>query len=355
MLYIPEKIKIGFQNRSDTYTGKLGYIIYFDERGKLRKEQSWNNWRNKDIEPQEFDNVPVNGFVLNKKAGDYSGYYGNHRKAYSRVYDPRGFEIEITIENLLFILENCTSTKGKGLEGEFVYSWKGKDLILLPVESPDYKNVKLHSRLINKDEKIKAKDLIVGATYIDKNKEEYINIGRFDKFSLDYRSQKSENKGKHYYFARAYTSRDGTNTYQIHYFKSISNKFISCINEECTPEYPIIFEQIESSLDYCPIDENLSKYTKYSFDEFRLLLLERSWYDRRFFDKDHNIIQVEAKYGYGGNNHGKYEISWINDKRIRTWETYTAQELFVKYAPMYKESYLANGKFYKSTKYTEKD
>lgn len=39
-IFIPTKINIGFQERSDTYTGKLAYVIYFDEKGKLRKETS---------------------------------------------------------------------------------------------------------------------------------------------------------------------------------------------------------------------------------------------------------------------------------------------------------------------------
>ncbi len=38
--FIPSKIKVGFQERSDTYTGKLAYIIYYDNKGVLRKERS---------------------------------------------------------------------------------------------------------------------------------------------------------------------------------------------------------------------------------------------------------------------------------------------------------------------------
>ena len=139
-IYIPKKIKVGYQNRYDTYTKKLAYVIYYDEKNKLRKETSWNNWRDEKIEPDDFDNEPTRGFVLNKKAGDCcSEHWGNHRQAYCRVYDPRGFEFEITINNLLYILENCDCLKGKGLDGEFVYGWDRKDLILIPVDSPDYK------------------------------------------------------------------------------------------------------------------------------------------------------------------------------------------------------------------------
>lgn len=149
-IYIPKRLNVGYQNREDTYTGKIAYVIYYDEKGKLRKETSWNNWRDEEIANTEFDNVPTEGFVLNKPAGgrEYSNEW-DVRKSYCRVYDPRDFEFEITIENLLYILANCSCVKGKGLEGKFVYGWDGKELILMPVDSPDYKEISAFSDKIN--------------------------------------------------------------------------------------------------------------------------------------------------------------------------------------------------------------
>ena len=37
--FIPEKIKVGYNSRNDTYTKKLAYIIYYDNKGVLRKEK----------------------------------------------------------------------------------------------------------------------------------------------------------------------------------------------------------------------------------------------------------------------------------------------------------------------------
>ena len=111
-IFIPKKLHVGFQNRQGTYTGKLAYVIYEDEKGKLRKETSWNSWRDSKIEPLIIDNEPTEGFVLNKKVGGYSTGW-NHRSTYTRVYHPTGFEFEITVENLLYILENCSMIKGK--------------------------------------------------------------------------------------------------------------------------------------------------------------------------------------------------------------------------------------------------
>lgn len=39
-MFIPKKIKVGYQNRQDTYTGQLAYIIYYDKSNKVRKEAS---------------------------------------------------------------------------------------------------------------------------------------------------------------------------------------------------------------------------------------------------------------------------------------------------------------------------
>jgi hypothetical protein len=177
---IPEKLVVGYQNRDDTYTGQLGYVVYRNKKGEIAKAISWEGWRDKKIDSQEFDNVPTEGFVLNKKVGGAGYSYGwNVRKTYSRIYDPRGFEFEITIENLLFILQECDCTKGKGLEGEFVYAWRGKDLVLLPVSSEDYKLSRL---LLDKIEKITMGNLVVGALYKAKNIENLVYIGKHDWF-----------------------------------------------------------------------------------------------------------------------------------------------------------------------------
>ena len=79
--YLPKKIKAGFQKRSGTYTGKLAYVIYYDDKNVLRKETSWNSWRNKEIDPLDIDNVPTEGFVLNKNVGGYKSDW-NFRNAY---------------------------------------------------------------------------------------------------------------------------------------------------------------------------------------------------------------------------------------------------------------------------------
>ena len=101
----------------------------------------------------------LKGFVLNKKVGG-DKYNWNPRQTYTRVYDPRGFEFEIDINNLLYILENTSCIKGKGLEGEFVYGWDGKDLVLLPVGTIDYKECKARTEIIQEGKFLKQSELV---------------------------------------------------------------------------------------------------------------------------------------------------------------------------------------------------
>lgn len=189
-LFIPDKIKVGFQKREGTYTGKLAYVIYFDKKGVLRKETSWEGWRDK-IAAVEFDNTPTDGFVLNKGVGGARQSYGwNPRNEYIRVYDPRDFEFEISVANLLFILRECDCSRGKGLEGKFVYAWDKNNLVLVPVVSQDYKISASFTDL--QDKSVKAKDLVPGATYITRKQENLIYLGRFMKYSHQKTGYKQE-------------------------------------------------------------------------------------------------------------------------------------------------------------------
>lgn len=188
-LYIPKKINVGFKDRSGTYTGKIGYVIYFDDKGVLRKETSWQGWRDKKYEPQQFDNVPTDGFVLNKRAGGKAGSWSsNTRQEYVRVYDPRDFEFEITIPNMLFILGECNCHRGKGLEGKFVYGWDGTSLVLVPVSCEEYRKSQEFTAL-KESAGVKAKELILGATYETRNQVVLTYLGRMPYYVLGKKAQ----------------------------------------------------------------------------------------------------------------------------------------------------------------------
>lgn len=183
--FIPSKIEVSFRKRDDAISGKLGYITYYDKRGNLRCKGSWSSWSDKGLVPESFENKPTSGFMLNKHL-TRGGY--RFKSEWVRITDPRGFDVEIPVENLIWILDFEGVVKGsKELTGEFVYSWlNGTSLILLPVDSDFYReSYEETTKTISSGIKNKN-DLKVGAKY----KQEYygtdvIFVGNF-KFMKDY-------------------------------------------------------------------------------------------------------------------------------------------------------------------------
>jgi len=372
-LMIPRKIKVGFQHRKDTYTKKLAYIIYYDEKGVLRKEWSWQNWRDESIPDVEYDNEPTEGFVLNKKVGGYH-YHFDSRQTYVRVFDPRGFEFEITVSNLLYILENTNSIKGKGLEGKFVYSWDGKDLVLMPVDSPDYKALMEFRDKKYDSEAIKAKDLKVGAVYLNKDNEEVVYLGKFPKYGFGYKFKDkyfktfhsmqdyaekqglyivdsynwydrrmhkernyetvhNMNHGNHYWFEKVDKEEFGYESYKI--VKSLSKGYlIEVISEEPVADYSERYEKLQHSSLFSPIDYDADDYESYeSLEQFENGYTYRDWY---------SDISGEIKryciHGTCVKDH--YYVANKN-------ESMTIKEIYDKYHPRYLVQYLENGKEYK--------
>jgi len=184
-MFVPEKIKVGYQKRDDTYTKKLAYVIYFDNKWVLRKEKSWEGWRDKKIKAQEFSNEPMEGFVLNRGGGGARESYSSWdtRNEFIRVYDPRDFEFEISVANLLFILQECSAIKGKGLEGSFVYAWNGTELVLLPVDSAEYVACTEHTARQSK--KLVAKEVKAGFSYVMKNGTNVLYLGKYPYSTTD--------------------------------------------------------------------------------------------------------------------------------------------------------------------------
>jgi len=218
-LFVPDRIKVGFQTKShsakSTYTGRLAYVIYYDKKGVLRKEKSWRGWIEKDIPDVDLANDPTEGFVLNKKVGGVKESWGwNVRQEKVRVYDPRGWEFEISIPNLLFILRECDCSRGKGLEGKFVYAWEGNTLILVPVNSEEYKKSVQFTNL--QDKSVKAKDLIPGASYCTKQQQILIYLGKLERFNVnvgdDYRKRSAKPTAKQHVFWQA-AAAFGTNSF----------------------------------------------------------------------------------------------------------------------------------------------
>jgi hypothetical protein len=334
-LIIPKLCKAGFNVRTDTYSQRLAYVIYNDGK-KWRKETSWEGWRQKEGESKgrtwnaktrqyeekygeevrvvEFENVPTSGFVLNKKVGGHSSGW-NHRNTYCRVWDPRNWEFEISLENLLFILQETDSMKGKGLVGDFCYSYSGKDLVLLPCGSVDYQKSQNFTKL--QTQKVSAKSLIPGAVYKTKREGDVTYIGRLDwvENSYDYRSDciKYLPKKQHIFHCEG------------GFFPKSSVEFLAECIQESSADFAQLVEKYSLSrnaskiidVEFLDLEEEdypkKSSYDYYGYSNFNICLVRN----------DNIKVSVQSRRVY---NNGKYEdMGWtIVDCKVYNFKDFTS-------------------------------
>jgi hypothetical protein len=300
------------------------------------------------------ENEPTSGFVLNKKVGDYVSDW-NHRQAYVRVYDPRDFEFEITIQNLLYILENATSTKGKGLEGEFVYGWDGKDLVLIPCEAPDYQELVKLNAIRHSEKKISARDLKVGATYRTRQNQEWVYMGKFDEYNWS-----GTKKAKpQFWFYHRYEEERWNESGCFETMASVSQKLIEAISEEPAEDYADLYEKMISRTKFSPVDNSKDEYIPFTKEELEKAFEMNRWdyYNSKdVYVSTGNRISLQRdrsthEFYYETKNPNYTGYSWYN--RNSNNEPYYLRhtfkdidEVLEKLKPLRRKQYLANNKVY---------
>lgn len=324
--------------------------------------------------------------MLNKKVGGYRCEWAGFRQAYVRVYDPRGFEFEITVPNLLYILENTSSIKGKGLEGAFVYGWDGKDLVLVPTCSTDYDALRTINNLRFRGSSISAKDLKIGATYLTKDNAEVVYMGRFDYYECGYKCgdkwfrshRKMWKYAQENNFMKPYNERssyqtpvyeylDGTD-HKRHFFfergegrfmavKSLSGFLVDTISVNPAEDYAELFEKLECKTMYSPIDK--SKDEQVELTPRKILERMNQWGVRvNTITSTGEVERIDIRPDA---DTGLYTCSFYSDfrqNRMAKIFTFTNDGPYPKMIPTTLENicnqfnffgvrqYLANGKFY---------
>lgn len=257
-IFVAPKIKVGFQNRSGTFTGQLAYIIYYDQKGKLRKETSWESWRDKKIAPQEFENTPMEGFTINKDIKRYNGEWFSSTRTMVRIHDPRGFEFEVTTENLIAILMH-TDCLRRGLIGQFVYAWAGPELVLLPTNSEEYQNAVKYTTGLSK--KVSAKSLVPGISYATKRDSDVIYLGRFNWFEYPGRGWYNNTGTQKHLKVHVFTNDDG----KIFFYKKSADFLMEPNNDVPVANYAELVEKFNKKV----YSKKIAKFEfeKATFDE----------------------------------------------------------------------------------------
>ena len=332
-LIIPEKLKIGFNEREDTYTGLLGFITYELPNGTNKHKKSWDNWILKDLGVKEFENVPHEGFIINRRKGGGGRWSYDEREPKVRVWDSRDFEIEITIENMLDILAICGSYPGKGLDGKFVYAYEGNRLKLLPVNSEDYRNSAEYTEL-NKMA-IDSKDLIPGALYISKSQNKMIYLGYYPWIELYSEWQDEVSiKNEHVFFKidESIINDDITSSerkieelkktgvqeedveFEFSNFIAMKTKDLAkCLDPTLSPNYSTLIERLEKT----------GKIFTRSFVDIKPISCKIFGFYKKYA-RNYDIYEGSDNRGYGGK-----DLCWIK-KDENTYEgvifSYTFKE-----------------------------
>lgn len=167
---IPKKCKVGFGY--DINVEQLAYITYYIN-DKLRKQKSFYNWIDKKKETFDINNEPTNGFKILEDSS--VGRYMTNLK-YTRILDPRGFIFEINLGNLLSIIAD-TNIKNGIIQDKCVYAYNNGNLLLIPISSKYYKDIKKYSIARLDKKQINKNNIIIGNTYLSKNGDKLVFLG----------------------------------------------------------------------------------------------------------------------------------------------------------------------------------
>lgn len=271
-LFIPKKLRVGFVKREGTFDGQLSYVIYYDATGKLRKQDSFEGWRDSKIEPVEWDNVPTAGFMLNKghKRYNFSGF--GHDKLVIRIYDPRGAEFEIDPRNLVGLLMHADCSK-RQIVDEVVYAWAGKELVLLPCNSEEYQTACNYTKL--QSTKVGARNLKPGAIYITRSEGHVMYLGHYMYYekkdgarSKEYRTEYESQQHVDRNVRRDIVIHDARVGAKQHMFcdvskddkvsswravKSVAAEIAGVVNEHCDDRFSAVLEKFRNDDDHFAI------------------------------------------------------------------------------------------------------
>lgn len=159
-----DKYYVGLRKESDrdTDVSVLGFATPYanDKAFESRKEtvDAWTKWRCKEtgaMSPITIDNTAQYGFKI---IDTVTRYRGNKK---FRIYDPRGFELEISAYNLFDIINTTTISKGV-IAAPMLWARNKAENYLIAQDSEEY-----NYYLANKD---KVVELTPGAYFKDKTR-----------------------------------------------------------------------------------------------------------------------------------------------------------------------------------------
>lgn len=145
MMKIFKQSYVGIKKeKSDDATAPLAFLVPYEDNaaGKKRMDSVdlWTNgtygWQRKDTDPRVgliIDNKPMKGF----KIVGWADRWSTDNKT-ARIADPRGFELEIYIPNLVALIQDTTIVNGE-IRDQLIWAREGANNALISIHSEDYK------------------------------------------------------------------------------------------------------------------------------------------------------------------------------------------------------------------------
>lgn len=137
-------VYVGFQGRRSVDEVPLGFMTpYSEDKAGQKRQATVDTWARgrwgstKTFNSVKLENKPMIGFKIGRQIRRSGGWNGSGA-SYVRVEDPRGFELEITIENLVMCMKENLIQDGEIL-AECVWGRDGNRNILLPTNSEPYR------------------------------------------------------------------------------------------------------------------------------------------------------------------------------------------------------------------------
>lgn len=156
---IPNTVYVGFRVRDGELLGFL--TPDGTDASAMKRRATVDKWRDSSIQPMTFTNDAIMGFKMVKSIQRYGWNGGN---VVVRILDPRGFEMEITVANLLAIMEENVIAQGE-IQTPCLWGRDGGKNYLIPTDSQIYRDAVAHTELKKQNvKKIPTNELKIGDT-----------------------------------------------------------------------------------------------------------------------------------------------------------------------------------------------
>ena len=197
----PDQFYVGYRQDTDALTGfmtpdgtdsaakkRMSSVDYWVEQGRRKTRYNTETKKHEyvsiDVKPADrLTNKAVSGFSIHRRLNRGGSWNGNQDKW--KVNDPRGFQVEISGNNLQKIIEYTSIVEGT-IQGECIWARLGPDNILVPVNTEIYTNATKNTERYGKS--VTPSSMKLGDWCTLQNGQEGQFVGKYHLASLRYSS-----------------------------------------------------------------------------------------------------------------------------------------------------------------------